>query len=280
MKKTPCQYAMIRFTPFIETGEFANAGVIMMAPKARYFGFKLLTRRHARITNFFDELDAKIFRSAMTDLNKELGRIHAVLKAHGFDQRDQTNDIEFAQSLFAEILRPRETIIRFSEPRAILADDPKKTLDELFSFYVERNFVTKQYQESILENKLSKLFFQAQIGEQFKRTRIGDKEFTVAFPFVALNNEIPNKVIKPLNLAQDDSTRILEHGGKWEFRIRELIKRHALPEHVLFAVDGSTGDDHCGNAYQEVVAMLNATGVTVLPYKNQQQILAFAKDGS
>ncbi|MEE9425322.1 MAG: DUF3037 domain-containing protein [Methylococcales bacterium] len=269
MKKIPCQYSIIRFTPFIETGEFANAGVIMMAPNTQYFGFELLARRHGRITKFFDELDAKVFRSAMNDLKKELGRIHAVLKVH---------DFEFAQKLFAEILRPRETIIRFSEPRAILADDPKKTLNELFSFYVERNFVTKQYREKMLDSDLNRLFVQAQIGERFKPDRVGDEEFTVPFPFVELNNKIPTRVIKPLNLAQNDSTKILEHGGKWQFRIRELIKRDALPKHVLFAVDGSTEKDPLEKAYQEVVEMLTSTGVTVLPYKDHGQIIDFAKD--
>ncbi len=37
------------------------------------------------------------------------------------------NDVEFAQGMFAEIVRPRETILRFSEPRAVLAEDPKKS---------------------------------------------------------------------------------------------------------------------------------------------------------
>ncbi|WP_413913220.1 DUF3037 domain-containing protein [Candidatus Skiveiella danica] len=38
--------------PFVETGEFANVGVVMFAPTARYFGFKLLGGRYARVTNF------------------------------------------------------------------------------------------------------------------------------------------------------------------------------------------------------------------------------------
>ena len=56
---TACHYAIVRFMPFIETGEFANVGVVMFAPQARYFGFKLLVNRQARVTNFFEQLDAK-----------------------------------------------------------------------------------------------------------------------------------------------------------------------------------------------------------------------------
>ena len=276
MKKTPCQYAIVRFAPFIETGEFANVGIIMMAPKARYFGFKLQTRRYGRITNFFKELDAKVFRSAMSDLNDELERIHGMLKAHGFDRRLRENDVEFAKALFVEVLRPRESIVRFSEPRAVLADKPKETLKELFSFYVQRDFVTKEYREKVLEKGMRKLLLQSALGEKFQPERIGDDEFHVAFPFVEMHDELPTKVIKPLNLAQDDSTKILEHGGKWAFRMRELKKRDVLPESVLLAVDGPAENDRRDNAYREVVEMLSDTGVTVLPYEKQEKILEFA----
>lgn len=276
MKKTPCQYAIVRFAPFIETGEFANVGIIMMAPRARYFGFKLQTRRHGRITKFFNELDAKVFRSAMNDLKEELGRIHGVLKTHGFDRRLKENDIEFANGIFAEVLRPRESIVRFSEPRAVLADKPRETIKELFSFYVQRDFVTKEYREKVLEKSMRKLLCQSALGERFQSERIGDDEFHVAFPFVEIHDELPTKVIKPLNLAQDDFTKILEHGGKWEFRLRELKKRHALPERVLLAVDGPTENDRRANAYREAVEMLSDTGATVLPYEKQEKILEFA----
>ena len=279
MKKTPCQYAIVRFAPFIETGEFANVGIIMMAPKARYFGFKLQTRRYGRITNFFKELDAKVFRSAMSDLNDELERIHGMLKAHGFDRRLRENDVEFAKALFVEVLRPRESIVRFSEPRAVLADKPKETLKELFSFYVQRDFVTKEYREKVLEKGMRKLLLQSALGEKFQPERIGDDEFHVAFPFVEMHDELPTKVIKPLNLAQEDFTKILEHGGKWEFRLRELKKRHALPEKVLLAVDGPAKKDRRENAYREAVEMLSDTGITVLPYERKEKILEFALGG-
>ncbi len=54
MTRIACQYAIVRFMPYIETGEFANVGILLWAPKTRYLGFKLLRRKHARITQFFD----------------------------------------------------------------------------------------------------------------------------------------------------------------------------------------------------------------------------------
>ena len=40
MNQTPRLYSIVRFMLFVETGEFANVGVIMIAPEQRHFDFK------------------------------------------------------------------------------------------------------------------------------------------------------------------------------------------------------------------------------------------------
>lgn len=54
-------------------------------------------------------------------LREELQRVHEVLKAHGFDGRRKNDGLDFARRLFSDIVRPRESITRFSEPRVVLA---------------------------------------------------------------------------------------------------------------------------------------------------------------
>lgn len=214
----------------------------------------------------------------MYALKDELVRVHSVLKGHGFDRRYKINDVEFAQAMFAEILRPRETILRFSEPRAVLAEDPKKTLKELFAFYVERNFITKEYRETVLDKGIRDLLLQAQVGEHFTREKVGNDEYFVTFPFVEMHTKKPTKIIKPLHLGQENSSKILEHGGKWEFRIRELHKHHDLsPQKILFAVDGPNDNDSRGKACKEVKDMLQGIGSNVQPYTLKDKILDFAR---
>jgi len=278
MKKIACQYAIVRFMPYVETGEFANVGIAMISPEERYFGFKLQTKRQGRVGQFFRNLDKRVFIAAMYDLKEEMERIDSKLKAHGFDRRLKLNDVALANRLFDEMIRPRETIVRFSRPRAVLTTNPTATLGELFRLYVERHFEPRKPHESELESGIRRLLYHHNVGDHFRELRIGDDEFSVGFPFVELSGDSVSKVIKPLNLTQDNSTRILEHGGKWAFRVHELKKRKLIPPQVLFAVDGPTDRLRRGNAYREVVKMLSDTGVTVLPYSNQQSILDFALD--
>jgi len=276
MKKIPCLYSIVRFAPFVETGEFANVGVIMIAPEQRFFDFKLLIQRHSRVTHFFEQLEPKVYRATMRNLREELTRVAGLLRQHGFDRRLKVNDVEFAKGLFAEIIRPRETVIKFGEPRAVLAEDNHATLDELYGFYVERNFVTREYQEAVLERGVRRWLYQARIIDRFARQEVGDEEYHVSFPFVERHDDHPVKAIKPLHLAHNQPSKILDHGGQWLFRVGQLKRRNLLPEHLLFAVQGPTADGARERAYQEIVGSLIDTGVKVLPYTDKELILKFA----
>ncbi|WP_293005340.1 DUF3037 domain-containing protein [Nitrosomonas sp.] len=278
MNKIACQYTIVRFSPFIETGEFANVGIVLMAPSQRYFASKLETQRYGRITRFFEELDKKLYTQAIHILKIELERLHQVLKAHGFDRRFKVNDVNFAQQLFVELIRPRENIVRFSEPRIILVENPKEKLNELFSFYVERNFVTKEYIETRLEKGIRKWLSQASIGERFQRLAVGDDEYEAIFPFVEQIDNRPVKIIKPLNLAQEKPSKIIDHGNLWRSRIEELKRRKRLPGKVLFTVRGPEDiDNNRYHAYIDSIDRLKGTGVEIEPYENKEQIIGFAR---
>ncbi len=278
MNKIACQYTIVRFSPFIETGEFANVGIVLMAPNQRYFASKLEIKRYGRITRFFEELDRKLYTHAIHVLKVELGRLQKILKEHGFDRRLKVNDVDFAQQLFAELIRPRENIIRFSEPRIILAENPKEKLNELFSFYVERNFVTKEYIETCLEKGIRKWLFQACIGERFQRLAVGDDEYEAVFPFVEQVDNRPVKIIKPLNLAQEKPSKTIDHGNLWRSRIEELKRRKLLPGRVLFTVRGPEDiDNNRYHAYKDSIDRLKDAGVEIESYDNKEKIIGFAR---
>jgi hypothetical protein len=138
MTKTGCLYAIVRFVPCAETGEFANVGIVMMDPEQRYFGFKLMGARHSRVTRFFAQLDGHVFRATMKAKHAELVRIEELLGQQGVDKWCKADDVEFARRLFDEMIRPRETVVTFSEARVTLVEDARSSLEELYGYYVER----------------------------------------------------------------------------------------------------------------------------------------------
>lgn len=266
MNKQVCQYVIVRFTPFIETGEFANVGIVMLSATDRVLHYQLMTRRYSKITQFFNELDARVYTSTMRTLNDELKRLNKFVAECGG-----------AKQTFGELVRPREAILRFSEPRTMLASDPVEALSKLYGYYVERNFVTKQYQEELLEKKIKSWLTEAKLDKYFSARTVGDDIYHATFPFVKNREEQPYKIIKPLDLGQDTSTKIIDHGGRWVTKLNQLKKRHALPNKVLFTVAGPKQGDVRQQAYKEAVEMLVDTGAMVLPYLQQNDIIEFAR---
>lgn len=268
MKKIPCLYSIVRFAPYVETGEFANVGIIMMAPEQRFFEFKLMTHRYSRVTHFFDQLEPAVYRATMRNLREELIRAAEMLQ--------RQNDVGFAKGLFDEIVRPREMIIKFSEPRAVMAEDVKQALGELYGHYVEHTFAKRGSQEAVLERGMSQLFSRARIASRFDRVALGDDEYHVPFPFVEQHDDRAVKAIKPLHLGHDQPTKIIDHGLQWVARVTQLRKRNHLPETVLFVVQGPQEDGPKERAYTEIVESLKDVGVNVLPYTDKEHILEFA----
>lgn len=279
MKKFACQYALLRFRPFVETGEFANVGIALIAPDARFFGFRIL-KRYGRITQFFHQLDRQIYLDGRQLFKEEMDRFALELRRLALDGRKTQPDIVLARSLFAEVVRPREAMLQFADQRVVLAEDPKAKLLQLFDHYVERNFVTKEYQERLLENNVRKLLFNAQVGARYQREKVGTEDFAVNFPFVEMVEGKAERVIKPLYLAQGDSTKILTHGGQWVDKIRRLRKRNALPPRVLFPVTQPVANTKPYHAFQEIRQDLLAENVQVVGADDERQILKFATDRS
>jgi hypothetical protein len=276
MTKFACQYALLRFRPFAETGEFANVGIVLLAPEARFFGFRLLNR-YGRITRFFKELDKKVYLNGRGLFKEELERFAAQLRKLALDGRKTVPDVRLAIDLFAELVRHREAVLQFDERRVVLADDPKVKLNALYDHYVERNFVTKEYQERLLEGSIRKLLVRAQVGENYRQEKLGDDDFAVNFPFVRMVDGQADRVIKPLYLAQNDTTKIITHGGQWVDKIRRLRKRQALPENVMFPVTAPAMDTRAYRAFEEIREDLAAANVEIVPAVDDRQILAFAQ---
>lgn len=244
MNKLACRYAILRFLPYTETGEFANVGVVLACPATGYFGFKLETRRYARLTHFFRELDRQVYLRAIGAFRDELERLRKV--------NEQVRDTALRDA-FTAMLHPREAILRFGEARALLTGDPAQAVEQLFARYVEHDFVQHEAHEKEMEHKVQQMIKGLALEHPFREERVGDDEYAVRFPFVQVVNDRPKKIIKPFFLAQEDSNAIFNHGDAWLAKLKRLKHRHALPKHVLFTVKGpEKGDRKRLGAFNEV----------------------------
>lgn len=268
------RYSIIRFLPYAETEEFANVGVVMFAPTARYFDFRL-SNKWRRLGAFFDTLDRRVFAEGVRAFKEELARTRDMAgKLIGGEELGQTS----AQRMFEDLVRPREALFRFSSVRAVMTEAPEVKLAALFDYYVEHDFATPEYHEALIERAVRGVLRREGLGERFRRAKLGTGALQFAVPFAEMDEAgHVHRIIKPMHLAYDDPVRILDHGNQWLGRLRHLERVKALPAAMLLAVTEPPADTDRHAAFDEVRRDLENLGATFAASNDEQAVLGFAK---
>lgn len=268
------RYAIVRFMPYAETQEFANVGIVMLAPSARYFDFQL-SNKWRRLGAFFDTLDRRVFAQGVAAFTEELARTRDMAQPWLAAGPHQQEDV---QRIFDDLVRPREALFQFSSVRAVIATSPQDKLAELFDHYVDHDFATPEYQEQLLEKAVRSVLRREGLGARFHRAKLGVGALQFSVPFVELDESgQASRVIKPLHLAYDDSLRILDHGNQWLGRLRHLERVKALPKSLLLSVTEPPANTERFGAFEEVRRDLTNLGAVFAASNDERALIQFAQ---
>lgn len=120
-----CNYAMLRFLPYPETGEFVNVGVLVSCMQPCLLDFMMETEMPVRVKALFPQVDENAFRAAAQAMQREMERVKGMVR-----------DGKSCQLAFRETVRPRESVLRFGEVKTILTPEPTALTGGLFRKYV------------------------------------------------------------------------------------------------------------------------------------------------
>ncbi|MFZ0505382.1 MAG: DUF3037 domain-containing protein, partial [Chthoniobacterales bacterium] len=96
--------------------------IVLIQAKAGFFDFAI-AKHWKRVTGFFPELDADIYRAGLRFVRLELEQF----KSYFGDAANVPRlALEFSGmgAAFANLVRPRESIFRYSGIRTVMANDP------------------------------------------------------------------------------------------------------------------------------------------------------------
>jgi hypothetical protein len=278
-KQLACHYAVVRFAPYPETDEFVNVGVVLACPALAYFDFKRADlRRRGRVGRFFPELDRNIYSAALNAWEDSL-KTHQRIPTDRQIVNDCDRDAQ--RELFKAIVRPRESIVYYSEPRVILSDNPSVTLDDIFGAYVERRFANApEYQERVMCRRLQAVFEGASVLQHYLLDeRVGDEGYHVRFPFVKRRSseDRPTQAIKALHLDRKNPTDILRHADDWRSVVQRLRGYGTVPDDLLFVLQGPLGGEASHvRAFDQVCRDLDESAIPHVSAGATAEILAFA----
>ncbi len=124
-----CNYAVLRYLPYPETGEFVNVGVVVHDVGTGWCGHAGDEQDVKRVTQFFPSVTAENYLRQRQAMIAELERVCTLVQA--------TPDQRLAKSIFQELVRPRESVFRFGEMRTAMTDDAPALLERLSEQHVK-----------------------------------------------------------------------------------------------------------------------------------------------
>ncbi len=108
-----CNYALLRFLPYPETGEFVNVGVLLACQQPCFLDFVAERKMPDRAKSLFPKQNEHAFEAALESMRIEMERV-----------KGEARDPKSVLSAFKEAVRTRESIFRFGEVRTILTENP------------------------------------------------------------------------------------------------------------------------------------------------------------
>ena len=275
MKELVCNYALVRFLPYRETGEFVNIGVVLYAPEISQFDFRLIEKRNRRVRAFFPEMDPRVYSASVDSLRRELERQRAQFSGlTALFSGDRA--VGEGLTAFRAMLRRRETLLHFAEPGMKLGP-PEGVLDTLFSEYVLRSFAqTAAYQETVMRHRMGAWLREWGLRNRYKTDRlVGDAMFHLTLPFVHFESEVPTVAIKPLDLDRREPTDVFDHGGLWVQRFRRLAQRGRLPARMAVPLQLPSGTAR--DAAEQVATELREIGVQTTDFNDTARVRELAE---
>ncbi|MGH9327995.1 MAG: DUF3037 domain-containing protein [Terriglobia bacterium] len=221
--KTPYTFSILRYIHDPLTREFANIGVALYAPEAKYAG-AICTSQYSRLSKMFGQIDGERFRQITWYVETRIEEIGERLRAQ-LPFPEQPKNIE---ALITQVLPTDDSAIQFSSAGGGFTENPEKTLSDLYQRYVEY-YASRPAYPSRDDEEVWRIF-RKPLEEHGVIQRLAPKlivapDYEYEFK-EAWKNEVWH-AYEPVSFDLMESTSIVDKANTWLGRITSLA---ASPE--------------------------------------------------
>jgi hypothetical protein len=172
MNNHPYTYTVLRYVHDTSTGEFANVGVVISAPSAK-FADAILRPTYGRLSKMFPGMDGEHFRQVIRHLQSRFEEIASQVREEMDLGQKPTN----AQELAFSVIAPDDSSFQWSAMGSGLAADLPVTLESIYQKMVER-YDDRQKTESRSDELVWKSF-KKRLEERKVLSRLHPKTISV-----------------------------------------------------------------------------------------------------
>lgn len=236
--KTPFQYAVIRYMPDAVTGEFANVGVVVLAPQAKFLRARC-TKRYGRTSQFFGSVDGQHFRRVLEMIEMGVRQIERELGTFLLDLPEDVVDV------LRRIIPIDDSTLLFGETKGGLTSDPRKTLEDLFDRFVGRfedDLQARRRPDADVWRSFRRELDKAGVSEILQPHRVEAPLFSYDFEHALKNGTWHALEAVSFDLADPDSIR--DKATRWLGRATTLVEaEETIHLHYLVGKPADPGQE-------------------------------------
>jgi hypothetical protein len=255
MNKQPYTYTILRYVHDTSTGEFANVGVVISAPEARYAN-AILRPTYGRLSRMFPGFNGDHFRAVVRHLQSRFDEIAEAVKQELELGQKPAN----AQEMAFSVIAPDDSSFQWSPMGSGLSADMDRTAETIYERMVERYDEPQKNQsrsDEIVWKTFKKVFEEEQILSRFGTKIIAVHDDEVEFSHAWKNHQWHCMETLSFDLMQAQSIKDKAHS--WLGRITS-IKDSPDKFRVYFLV-GEPQLEGSKRAFEQALNVLHKTPV-------------------
>lgn len=255
--KTAYTYTVLRYVHDVASGEFANVGVVLLAPEGRYAGARC-RGTHGRVSRFFPDMEKDGFKALMGFIERRVDELGTRLR----DELPLDQVPLDAGVLGRSVLPHDDSSLQWRPVGGGLCTNPSEKLDELFQRYVSR-YEDKASYKGRDDGEVWKRFKASldarHVTARLQTKRIAGADDEVDFAHACRNSQWHCFEPLSLDLAQADSIKQKAH--RW---LGQMMGVQDAPDtfRVYFLV-GAPQDERLHDSYESALKLLRKSPVDV-----------------
>ncbi|HBR17087.1 MAG TPA: hypothetical protein DD725_05700 [Deltaproteobacteria bacterium] len=216
--KIPYSFTVLRYVHDVLSGEFINVGVVLFAPSAKFLDARC-TAKYGRLSKMFSDVNKDHFR-------KSARFIQDRMEEEGRRLRDELQLEKVPggiKEVAAKVLPVDDSSLQFSPEGYGLTDDPQKTLDQIYSRYVEKYHEKVERQrrtEDDVWRTFKKPLEEKKVLEHLKPHIIASKDYELEFKHCRKNDVW--HAYQPISFDLQDADEIVEKAARWVGRMMSI----------------------------------------------------------
>jgi hypothetical protein len=249
--KTTYTYTVLRYVHDTTTGEFANVGVALFAPEARYAS-AICRTTYGRLGKVFPGINGESFKSLMRFIQSRFEEM-------GTNLREELPLEEVPKSVMPlahSVLPADDSALQWSEPGGGITEDPSATLEAVYARMVTRYDEAPQYErrsDDEVWRKFKRGLETRHVLRYLQPKKIAVQDDEVEFDYAWKNQQW--HCLEPLSFDLTAAESIREKAHRWLGQITSV--KDAKDRFKVYLLLGEPQLDKLKPAFDNALSILN-----------------------